>query len=165
MDHSIDAQAHLDTLSLLRDVAEYLGRLPVHPMTAAMVRRIESHLESDPQRAQQKRLEWIVAVGQDADRIRAGGTFQSILGFSGVGAPSLTATLKYPVLELASPAANQYRDDESQVDFDALCLRLGNQLADGLQLNLRQAMPEAGLGNGQNVSVPSGAVRNAPIGR
>lgn len=89
----------LATFQLLREVQSYLSRLPAHPSTHEVIRRIGHHLESPAAIVQLQRGQW------RAERIRwqltglTGGS-----SFLPVGVPVIQAELIGTTLKLQSPA-------------------------------------------------------------
>jgi len=95
----------LATLQLLRDVQAYLSRLPLHPKTHEVIRRIGTHLDSPAAVVQRQR-----AV-QRAEQIRfqLSGLTGSTL-FLPVGVPVVQAELIGSTLRLHSPALSYAED-------------------------------------------------------
>jgi hypothetical protein len=122
------AEEHLTTLEVLRETLNYLQRLPAHPMTAAMARKVAAHL-ADPGRAMRERFvtEQADALKRDRLRLRGG-------AYTPAGIPVIEAELCERKLIIRSPHALLGEPMHLPKDFGQKILR---RLADGETLELR----------------------------
>jgi hypothetical protein len=88
---------YLATLDVLREAADYLARLPPHPMTTAMVRKLNAHL-SEPRRTTMARLEEEQAQVRKRDRLLMTGA-----NYTPAGLPVIQANLLERTLTLRQP--------------------------------------------------------------
>lgn len=135
MRSDIDSQAHLNSLGLLGEVADYLGRLPAHPMHSQMKRRIEEHLGNPEAKALEKRLTADALDKEYAARIASGVVFSGGgVGYSEEGLPLLLVSFAYPKLRIESPAVSEYHKGEEHKKLQASLSRIGSELAAGIEL-------------------------------
>jgi hypothetical protein len=88
---------YLVTLDLLRETVEYLYRLPRHPMTAALARKVAAHLD-DPCRAARAEL-----LAAEAENRRRDGLALFGANYTPAGIPVISAQLFERELKLTSP--------------------------------------------------------------
>jgi hypothetical protein len=121
------SEEHLASLDLLREVLNYLERLPAHPMTYAMALKIRNHLSHPQTLAQERRLHEVQAAETFS---RCGQSAQ--FGFTHEGLPTLSASVFDGVLALTSPAAAHIPQEEQE----AFSRRLTTLLAQGIEVRL-----------------------------
>ena len=137
----IDANAHQCTLNLLREAADYLRRLPAHPMTSAIFKKIDAHLESPQEKAQVSRLKSLAGDEEFRERIQAGNAFVGFSRFTPAGLPVIAGRLMYPNLELTCPAI-QHAVHAGWTDrVDALAAAIAREIAEGVNIQLRPLNP------------------------
>lgn len=138
---AIDANAHQCTLNLLREAADYLRRLPAHPMTSAMFKKIDAHLESPQAKAQVNRLKSIARDEEFCNRIQAGNAFVGVSRYTPAGLPVITGRLLYPNFELTSPAMQHAVHAGWTERTDALAAAIAREIAEGVSIPLRPLNP------------------------
>ena len=122
------SETHLATEVMLREVLEYLQRLPAHPMTTAMLRKVQAHLDSPA-----------AGIVRDRDRRRVAAARAVDLGRGGQGGyvmegyPELCVSIAEDVVLVASPAAERFGTTSRGRAF---ALALAAQLAKGYRIDL-----------------------------
>ncbi len=137
----IDANAHQCTLNLLREAADYLRRLPAHPMTSAMLRKIDAHLESPQEKAQVSRLKSLAGDEEFCDRIQAGNAFVGVSRYTPAGLPVIAGRLLYPNFELTSPAMQHAMHAGWTERAETLAAAIAREIAEGVSIQLRPLNP------------------------
>lgn len=139
---SLEAQTHRSTLDLLREVADYLGRLPSHPAHHAMQTKLEEHLAKPSVKAWHQRTAIVAEDEVFRARVVAGnGFFGTSDSFMPNGLPVLTARLLYPVLRLESPAVRMTPAAGQGKEPVNLAASLAHDLGKGVDINLRSLDP------------------------
>lgn len=136
-----DAQAHATTLSLLEEVADYLRRLPAHPMHRAMERKIQEHLDDPHGKAMKRRIAVLCEDEMLSARVAAGNGFDGVSRYTPSGLPVLSVRLLYPVLRLESPAVAKTREAGLENEAQKLATTLAQEIADGLEIKLSPLDP------------------------
>lgn len=139
---SLEAQTHRSTLELLREVSDYLGQLPPHPMHQEMVTKIQKHLASPSATAWQRRTAIVAEDEVFRARVASGKAFLGISDkFMPNGFPLLTARLLYPVLRLESPAARMTRANPHDTEPKNPAASLAQDIGNGLEIKLAPLDP------------------------
>jgi hypothetical protein len=123
LDAELATKVHQRTEQLLSEALDYLSRLPAHPMTNEMIRKLSGHLEAPTTgivRERDKRL-----VSQ-----------KGISGYAIDGLIELAASVGPTSILLTSPAAAHYIEKESIERGEALAFRLLDAFATGLTIQL-----------------------------
>jgi len=137
----IEADAHQTTLHLLTEVADYLNRLPAHPMTHAMIQKVQSHLANPMAKAQNARLAMLAEDQTLSAKIQSGDGFKGTSRLIPSGAPVIAARLLYPRLRLESPAVQDLLNAGEQLQADTLSAAIGREIAEGVTINLSPIHP------------------------
>lgn len=114
---------------MLEEVLEYLLRLPAHPMTVQMARKVQAHLQ-DPSARVARELTAQLAAAQQADRVVRGG----VSSFTPSGIPVLQVAVYPESVRLSSPAAKEFGSTSKGRSFG---LELVKDLAAGIEVELR----------------------------
>lgn len=133
---TIDAQAHLDGLALLAEVASYMRRLPPHPITMAMVHKVETHLNDPGAQARQQRLLAQSEAQNWTAHAQSGTAMEAAYGLCPEGSPLISARLLHSTLSLHSPALEQYRLGFNDEGFEAAAEQIARYLEQGVTLKL-----------------------------
>lgn len=141
-----DAQAHRTSLALLEEVADYLRRLPINPMTRAMERKIQDHLDNPQGKALQRRTAVLAEDELLSARIASGSGFKGTSRYTPGGLPVLTARLLYPTLRLESPAVAWLRQSAKEEEAEQLARSIGNEVAGALEIELSPMDPRLDRG-------------------
>lgn len=144
---AIDAHAHQTSLDLLEEVAEYLRRLPVHPMTHAMVNKIQAHLQDPQQVARTKRLSTLAEAQSFTAKLNSGHVFRGHAIYASSGAPLFAYSLQYPELRLTSPAMLEAREEGDEA-IERMAERIGLEIAAGVTVLFKPVT----LQNGSDVT-------------
>lgn len=136
--YAVDAVAHLESLQLLGEVAEYLGRLPVNAITHGMKRKIEDHLQRPGASLHRARIEQAAKDQLWRDRLEAGACYTGSYGFTPEGLPVLDCLVIGGHVHLRSPALTQDIGEETDPKATPLVVSLGSELANGIDINLAQ---------------------------
>lgn len=139
-----DAQSHEASLSLLEEVADYLGRLPPHPMTHLLRDKVLAHLEDPAAIPMRLRLEVRAKSEKLTALIEAGVVLEATGHFHASGVPKLLCQIRGSTLHLASPLLKANHDAEKRFDRSAL-MDIGEMLTKGVDLELHKASPAAGM--------------------
>lgn len=99
---STDAK-HRETLGVLQEAIDYLGRLPMHPQTTAMIRKLQAHLDAPASR--------LLASESDT---HTGETF------SVAGLPLLRARLKGQELEVGMRDVGAHKPQQEREVMELL---------------------------------------------
>lgn len=137
----VDADAHQTTLNLLKDVADYLSRLPTHPMTHAMLQKVQSHLNSPSARAQEARLTMLANDQALSAKVKSGDGFKGISRLTPIGLPVIAARLLYPSLRLESPAVQWHLNAGEQLKAESLSAAIGREIASGVSIDFSPIHP------------------------
>lgn len=137
----VDADAHQATLRLLAEVADYLSRMPTHPMTHAMLLKVQSHLDNPNAKVLDARLAMLADDQSKSAKIRSGDGFKGTSELTTLGAPVIAARLLYPELRLESPAVKQYLEAGELSEAESLADAIGRQIADGVSIQLTPIDP------------------------
>lgn len=127
LDAELATQVHQRTEQLLSEALEYLTRLPAHPMTNEMIRKLSEHFEAPTTgivRERDKRL------------LRQFVSQTGVSGYSIDGLIELAASVGPTSILLTSPAAAHYIEKEAIERGEALAFRLLDALATGLTIEL-----------------------------
>ena len=138
---AIDASQHQTSLDLLREVADYLSRLPAHPMTHAVRLKVVAHVRSPGTRAQIARLAMLSNCEDFAARIASGNGFEGDSRYTPSGAPVIAASLIYPTLRLDSPAIQACLNRGDHAKADSLASAIGRDLTGGVSIDLSPIHP------------------------
>lgn len=159
----IEADAHQTTLNLLTEVADYLSRLPAHPMTHAMIQKVQSHLDNPNAKAQNARLTMLAEDQALSAKIQSGDGFKGTSLLTPSGAPVIAARLLYPNLRLESPAVQELLNAGEQLQADTLSAAIGREIAEGVTINLSPIHPIIDLVwlEPKAVMTPSHKIENA----
>lgn len=159
----IEADAHQTTLNLLTEVANYLNRLPAHPMTHAMIQKVQSHLDNPNAKAQNARLTMLAEDQALSAKIQSGDGFKGTSQTTPSGAPVIAARLLYPNLRLESPAVQELLNAGEQLQADTLSAAIGREIAEGVTLTLSPIHPIIDLVwlEPKAVMAPSHKIENA----
>lgn len=128
LDAEMASKVHQRTEQLLCEALDYLTRLPAHPMTSEMVRKLSQHLEAP-------------TTGIVRERDKQHVTRKGISGYSIEGLIELGASVGPTSLLLTSPAASHYIETEKIERGEALAFRMLDALASGLTLQLEPSLP------------------------
>lgn len=137
----IEADAHQTTLNLLTEVADYLSRLPAHPMTHAMIQKVQSHLDNPKAMAQNARLAMLAEDQALSAKIQSGDGFKGTSQTTPSGSPLIAARLLYPELRLESPAVQELLNAGKQLQADTLSAAIGREIAEGVSIDLSPIHP------------------------
>ena len=137
----VDAVVHLETLKLLSEVADYLGRLPVNPMTHGMKRKIEEHLQRPGANAHRARIEQTAKDQQWLDRLQAGECFTGSDRYTPVGLPVIDCLVVGGQVHLRSPALSHAIRNGTVADADQMAVSFGRELAEGIDIELTKITP------------------------
>ncbi|CAM8620989.1 hypothetical protein MCEMSHM24_02418 [Comamonadaceae bacterium] len=137
----VEAAAHEATLRLLAEVADYLSRLPAHPMTHAMIQKVQSHLDDPKAKVLNARLAMLADDQIQSAKVRSGDGFKGTSELTTLGAPVIAARLLYPELRLESPAVKQYLEAGELSEAESLADAIGRQIADGISIQLTPIDP------------------------
>jgi hypothetical protein len=116
------------TEQLLCEALDYLTRLPAHPMTNEMIRKLSEHLEAP-------------TTGIVRERDKQHVTRKGVSGYSIDGLIELAASVGPTSILLTSPAAAHYIENEKIERGEALAFRMLDSLASGLTLQLDLPAP------------------------
>lgn len=131
---AVTAPAHQDSLDLLSEVADYLRRLPAHPMHSAMAKKIDAHLVDPSGRSIKDRVKLLADDQEFSARIQNGTSFIGWSALTTSGAPAITCFLNYPSLELTSPAAED-------LDASVVAALISQEITAGVVIPLRPIHP------------------------
>jgi len=139
--HSTDSDAELIAAhtGMLHEAVDYLRRMPRHPMTSAMIAKIEAHLEA-PRAVAAARI----AEAQAATAIALQSRARGAGWFTADGRPELVAELVGNRLRISSPAAADCDVDAWQ----AYSTNLAAALAKGVDIDLHRLADGANVGTG-----------------
>ena len=137
----IDASQHQTALDLLGEVADYLGRLPTHPMTHALLQRVHSHVKNPAAKAQNIRLAMLSDSEVFAAKIMSGIGFHGASRYTPIGLPVIAARLVYPVLRLESPAVQSFLSCGDHARAESLSTVIGREILSGVSLDLSPLHP------------------------
>jgi anaerobic glycerol-3-phosphate dehydrogenase len=133
-----EAGSHLASLKLLEEAADYLRRLPAHPMTNQMLYKIQEHLEEPGAGVRRKRLELITNDEEWNARITSGAAMRGTSQYSPTGAPVIRATIAGHVLWLDSPSVAEIVKVEGMEAAMFHANAIGKEIAEGLEIPLSQ---------------------------
>jgi hypothetical protein len=119
---------HLATEDLLREVMDYLLRLPAHPMTVAIAKKVKHHLES-PGTVVARKEAALLSAARQADRMNRSG----ITIYTAEGVPELVVSVGPEAAHVSSPAAAIYGGTSQGRKF---AQQLVVQLARGVTVEL-----------------------------
>lgn len=131
LDAELATKVHQRTEQLLCEARDYLARLPAHPMTNEMVRKLTGHLEAP--------TSGLVRERDKQHVIRKG-----ISGYGMEGLIELAASVGPTSILLTSPATAHYIENEKIERGEAFAFRLVDALASGLTLQLDSPSPVPG---------------------
>ena len=132
----VDADAHQTTLDLLKEVADYLDRLPKHPMTHSVLQKVRSHLDNPSAKAQEVRLAMLSKDQVMSAKVKSGNGFKGATQYTPTGLPIVSARLLYPTLQLESPAVQELLDAREPLKAERLCTAIGRGIAGGVSIHL-----------------------------
>lgn len=128
MSNCIPNETNVQTLDLLREAHSYLCSLPAHPMTRALVQRIDAHLD-DPSIARAQKVEKL-KIELEARRAVQ---MSEIWKPNAAGVPLLVVALSGDELEITSPRAAQFHGSSAGRQ---LAIYLAKELAAGVKIKL-----------------------------
>ncbi len=128
---SKDAAVHQETLQLLAEAAEYLGRLPLHHLTLGLKSKIDAHLQRPDAKAHQARLERVARDQEWRTRLDAGECFTGCASYTPSGVPLIDCLVVDGILHLRSPAASRCLEDS-----DKWASAIGREVAAGVRIQL-----------------------------
>lgn len=131
---SVDAVVQLESLQLLNEVADHLGRLPVNPMTYRLKRKIEDYLQRPGANAHRARTEQTAKDQQWLNRLQAGECFTGSERYTPVGLPAVDCLVVGGQVHLRSPALSHAISHGT--DADQMAISFGRELAEGIDIEL-----------------------------
>ncbi|MEJ6003737.1 hypothetical protein [Paucibacter soli] len=109
-------EVHLATEQLLREAMDYLNRLPAHPMTSALARKVQAHLDSPEAgivRSQDEAIARAREAARRADLVSRKGSSH----YTSKGLAVLTLVVEADKAILSSPAAAAYGNTSKGREF------------------------------------------------
>lgn len=137
----IDADTHQTTLDLLKDVADYLSRLPAHPMTNTMLKKVQAHLNNPSAKAQEARLSMLAKDQTLSAKVMSGDGFKGMSRFTTDGLPLIAARLLYPALRLESPAVQWHLNAGEKLEAESIMAEIGREIAGGVSMDFSPIHP------------------------
>lgn len=137
----VDADAHQTTLDLLKEVADYLDRLPKHPMTHSVLQKVRSHLDNPSAKAQEGRLAMLSKDQIMSAKVKSGNGFKGASQYTPTGLPIVSARLLYPTLQLESPAVQELLDAGELLKAERLSAAIGRDIASGMSIHFSSIHP------------------------
>lgn len=132
-----DAAVHQETLRLLTEAAEYLGRLPPNALTREMKVKIEAHLTRPGANVHRDRLETIAKDQEWCARVEAGNAFTGVSRFTPIGLPVVQCLVIRGTVNLRSPAHEEAIMQGDSERSDRFANVIGREVAGGLSIELR----------------------------
>lgn len=133
-----DAAVHQESLQLLAEAAQYLGRLPLNALTRDMKIKIETHLKRPGAKVHRERLD-IVAKDQEwCARVEAGNAFTGVSRFTPIGLPVVQCLVIRGTVSLRSPLYEEAIARGDSESADRFATKIGREVAGGLSIDLRQ---------------------------
>lgn len=136
---SSDAAVHLESLQLLAEAAQYLGRLPRHPLTHNLMSRIEAHLDRPGSKVHKDRLESIAKDMDWRSRMEAGECYSGASRFTPAGLPVVECLIVRGTVNLRSPAHDYVTKHGTLDDANKLATAIGRDITAGLSFQLAAA--------------------------
>ena len=120
----VDADAHQTTLDLLKEVVDYLDRLPKHPMTYSVLQKVRFHLDNPRAKAQEVRLAMLSKEQVMNAKVKSGNGFKGASQYTPTGLPIISASLLYPTFNWNHPQYRRCSMQESRKRRNACVLQL-----------------------------------------
>lgn len=133
---SNDAAVHLETLQLLAEAAEYLGRLPPNPMTYQLKTKIEGYLSRPGANVRRERLASIAKDLEWRTRLDAGECFHGVSRFTPAGLPVVDCLVLRGTVHLRSPVHENAATRANPVEADLWARAIGREVAAGMSIQL-----------------------------
>lgn len=132
-----DAAVHQESLRLLAEAAEYLGRLPPNALTLEMKVKIEAYLKRPGAKAHRERLETVAKDQEWCVRVESGNAFTGVSGITPIGLPAFQCLVMRGTVFLRSPLLEEAimrGDSESE---ERISKTIGREIVGGLRIELR----------------------------
>lgn len=134
---SSDAAVHEETLKLLAETAEYLGRLPLNHVTLKLKSRIDAHLQRPGAKAHADRLASIAKDMEWRNRLEAGTCFSGVTKFTEDGTPELECLVMRGNVYFQSPAYEAAQLSGNEEAMKQMALGIGQDIAVGTRIILQ----------------------------
>ncbi|ABD72112.1 hypothetical protein Rfer_4426 (plasmid) [Rhodoferax ferrireducens T118] len=133
-----DASVHQESLRLLAEAAEYLGRLPPNALTRDMKVKIEAHLTRPGALVHRNRLETVAKDQEWCARVAAGNAFTGFSRLTPIGLPVVQCLVIRGAVNLRSPVHDEAIKRGDLERADRFATEIGREVAGGLRIELRE---------------------------
>jgi hypothetical protein len=131
-----DAAAQLESLQLLGEVADYLARLPINPMTHSLKQKIETHLGRPGASLHKTRIEQTAKDQLWRERLEAGECYTGSSRFTPLGLPVVHCLVVAGHVHLRSPAISHEASKGAESQAEQMVASMGRELVDGIDIKL-----------------------------
>ncbi len=136
---AIDAREEIESLRLLSEVSEYLGRLPHNYMTSAMKAKVDKYLARPGAKMHEERLRVVASDRAWRERLAAGEFCSGSSSFGLTGAPVVDCLVLAGKVHLRSPAHAEVAEIGDVIRADKLALEIGREVASGMTIQIVHA--------------------------
>ena len=124
----LSSEIHLAGEALLREAADYLRRMPPHPMTRDLAEKIQDHLDN-PRTGMARQRDERLAAAAASDQIARRGANR----YTPAGLPAIEVSVEGDLVKVASPAAKVFGSSSEGRKFGK---HLVEELARGVTIEL-----------------------------
>ncbi|MDT8992806.1 hypothetical protein RQP54_18175 [Curvibacter sp. APW13] len=131
-----DAAVHHETLKLLAEAAEYLGRLPLSHPTLQLKSRLDAHLQRPGAKVHRDRLENIAKDREWRARLEAGQYFHGTSRYTPEGLPVVDCLVIRGNVYLRSPAYADLATQGNSPKATQMAETIAREIATGSNIQL-----------------------------
>ena len=131
-----DAAVHQESLKLLAEAADYLGRLPPNALTREMKVKIEAHLKRPGEKVHRERLKTVAKDQEWCGRVESGNAFTGLSGITPIGLPTLQCLVMRGTVYLRSPLHEEAVMRGDAESAERFAKSIGRDVAGGLSIEL-----------------------------
>lgn len=136
---TIDASEELESLGLLVEVSDYLGRLPRHQMTYAMKAKIDKFLNQPGAKIYAERLAKVAKDRAWRERLEAAEFFFGSSSYGQSGAPVVDCLVLNGRVHLRSPAHAEAVASGDLKTAEEMAMDIGREVATGMNIQIGAA--------------------------